>query len=321
MCIRVFIATVVIVAGLARPALPVIAQQPRAGPNTNQRTPEATAQLSGGGVLGHAIRLLETRGSISARVRQQIDLFGKQLVGAGTYLEQRSGASLRFRLELKIQLGDEASTLLEVCDGQYLWRYQRFHDEGKLSKIDVQRVLKVLEEAGQLGRLDTVDQWPALGGLARLLRGLYANFDFHQAEPLQLSGGGLGESPGTVPFLVWKLRGQWKPGKLADLLPDRAEDIRSGKPVDLAGLPSPLPEAVVIYLARDDLFPHRLEFYRSPPEKPGQGRGAPQPVVTIEFIQLNVNVPIDPSRFLYNPGNLDCLDQTADFLRKLGIEE
>jgi hypothetical protein len=253
-------------------------------------------------------------------MRHRVDLFGRRLVGAGSYMEQRTAEGLRFRLELKIQLGDEVSTLLQVCDGRYVWRYVRLHDHGELTRWDVVRILQSLEEAGQLDRLQRIDDWPGLGGLSSLLRGLHAAFDFPTAEPVQLVGKVDGETVPSPQLPVWRLFGQWKRQKLPQLLPDRREEIESGHPIDLSELPPPLPEAVAICLGRDDLFPYRVEYYRSDPEARGQGRGALRPVVTVELFEVNLNVPVDANRFRYNPGNLDCVDQTRQFLRKLGLE-
>lgn len=321
MRIRGSIAQLAILVGMALPEVAVLAQRQPVQNRTQTTHTASLDPVSGAELVQNAVRLLESRATISARIRQQVNLFGKEMVGAGTYLEQRTGGNLRFRLESKIRLGEETSTLLEVCDGQYLWRYQRLHEEGTLTRIDIDRVLRALEEVDQLGRIETVEQWPGLGGLPKLLRGLYVNFDFPTVEQAKLDSTALSESPSAVQLPVWRVRGQWKRERLAELLPDRKDDIAAGKPVNLAELPPPLPQAVVLYLAADDLFPHRIEYYRSSSEQAGQGRGAQQPIVVIELIQLNVNVPIDPSRFFYNPGNLDCIDQTGDFLKQLGLEE
>ncbi len=271
-------------------------------------------------LLVASIRALETRPGISARLRHRVELFGRQLVGAGSYLEQRTSDGLRFRLESKIQLGDDVSTLLQVCDGKYVWRYERLHGHGTLTRLDVLSILQALEETGQLGRIQGIQQWPGLGGLSALLRGINASFDVQTVEDTQLVGGIPGEVAGAQQLPVWRLFGQWKREKLPELFPDQKEAIHNGRPVDLAELPPPLPEAVAVYLGRDDLFPYRIEYYRTDPDAKGQGRGALQPIVTLELFEVNLNVPVDAGRFRYNPGNLDCADQTRQFLEKLGLE-
>ncbi len=81
-------------------------------------------------LLETAIVRLEGCGSISARTRQRAELFGKPLVGTGSYLERRTTESLMFRYELKLQLADKGATMLQVCDGPHLWIYQETREQG-----------------------------------------------------------------------------------------------------------------------------------------------------------------------------------------------
>ena len=53
--------------------------------------------------LEKAVIRMESCDSISAKTRQSVELFGKRLVGSGSYLEWRSTQRLMFRLELKFQ--------------------------------------------------------------------------------------------------------------------------------------------------------------------------------------------------------------------------
>ena len=299
---------------LALATLALISQQSLADPTSAATVPaNAVGVPSPNQLLMAAIPALENRMSIAARVRHRVDLFGKVLVGAGTYAESHGEEGVRFRLELKTQLGEEIGTLLEICDGQAVWRYQRLHDLGELTRIDVIRVLESLEEAGQIQRVREIGSWPGLGGVPRMLRGLIAAFDFHAIEPNELAGG-------SQRLPAWRLQGGWKRERLLAMLPDQAEAIAAGKPADLTQLPLPLPESVVLYLGKDDLFPYRVDYCRSRPGEAGQGRGVAQPIVTVEFFEVNLNVPVDPNRFRYNPGNLECIDRTQEFLQKLGVQ-
>jgi hypothetical protein len=91
--------------------------------------------------------MFETRNSVSARIRHRIDLFGKQMVGDGEYLEQRRSGGPAVRLELRIQMGDQTSTLLQVCDGQYYWVHRKLLDRETLSRTDAVRAASALAEA------------------------------------------------------------------------------------------------------------------------------------------------------------------------------
>ena len=269
----------------------------------------ARSTINGQELLEHAILTLESRPSVSAKIRQSVDLFGHKPVGSGVYLEQRSEGEPLLRLEMRMQLGSEPSSLLHVCDGRHLWGYRKIGEGETLSRIDVGRVAEALEESGRMHQIAKVGHWPGLGGLSRLLRGLHAAFDFNSVEETRLAG--------QLP--VWRLRGEWKQARLAKLLPE--EDLaKKGKPVDFSRLPQHLPDHVLLLLGKTDEFPYRIEYRRRKPNgQEGEGSLGGRSVVTLELHQVNLNAPIHPTRFLYNPGDLEYSDETKHFIRGLGL--
>lgn len=288
------------------------------GPASAQAPPARAVSAADGGapavgygspdgpaLMRSAILGLESRRSISARIRQSIDLFGAEPAASGIYLEQRSERQLHMRLELRIQTGDKPSSILQVCDGSYLWTYKKLSGEESLDKVDVVRVARELEERGRLPEPGKIGWWPGLGGMPRMLRGLNAAFEFQPGQQVQLRG-----------LPAWKLVGRWKPGRLAKMLPDQAEAIEAGQAADLSGLPEYLPQKVVLYLGADDRFPYRVDYLR---EKAAKDGGGDVLIVGIEFYDVKLNVPIDASQFIYQPGDLDDTDRTDEFLKSLGV--
>ncbi|MGA2619253.1 MAG: hypothetical protein ABSF26_16720 [Thermoguttaceae bacterium] len=257
-------------------------------------------------ILQAAIRAAESRRCVSARIRQQGELFGYGLLGSGRYLEARGTAIPLLRLELRIQVGDQTSSLVQVCDGQALWSYRKLPDGQKLSRVDAVRasaeLAKLPPPAGRPGGPATL---PGLGGLSRLLRGLDATFQFTVAERGQLAG-----------LPVWKLEGGWKPGYLVNFLPKQRKAIEEGKPVDLSRLPRYLPDRVIILLGQEDLFPYRIDYCRG-----GRGEGADgrqgRSLTTLEFFEVNLNAPVDAGQFVYAPGALPVCDETEQYLQSL----
>lgn len=288
----------------------VAARHPRNGVSEQRGTGAITGQK----LLESAIRTLERRRSISAEIRHSIDLFEQELVGSGVYLEERSHRGLLFRMELKIQLGDEPSSLLRVCDGRYLWMYRKLAGGESLSRIDVARVERALQESGDIHELAKVDRWPGLGGLSRLLRGLHRAYEFALVEETLLEG-----RDGPLPVL--RLEGEWKRAKLAKLLPEQEKAIKAGKRADLSKLPAHLPDHVILFLGKADAFPYRIEYRRRTPQKGASAEEAARdrPLVTMELSEVNLNAAIHPTSFLYNPGDLEWADQTVPFLKKLGL--
>ena len=156
---------------------------------------------------------------------------------------------------------------------------------------------------------------PGLGGLPKLLRGLDANFLFTTAER-----GRYAETP-TTQRAMWRLQGGWQPAQLPRLLPKQAAAIAEGKPADLRQLPRYLPDRVVLFLGFDDLFPYRIE-YRRAVDKKGDSAAADKGrlLVSIDLDEVTLNAGIDRTRFVYNPGSGEPVDQTGAFLQSLGAK-
>jgi len=145
-----------------------------------------------------------------------------------------------------------------------------------------------------------------------MVRGILARFDFVKAESIRWS-----DQP------VWRLTGQWKPRELVKLLPDQKEAIESGQAADLDKLRQHLPGRVVVFLLMQEaplLF--RVEYHRAVTER-GDEPDAPtsKAIATLQLHDVDLNVPIDPNRFIYNPGQLMFEDRTEAFLKSLGTKE
>ncbi|MGQ9575552.1 MAG: hypothetical protein ACUVUC_09555 [Thermoguttaceae bacterium] len=260
--------------------------------------------------LREAIKRLEGYRSVSARSRHVVDLFEKRLFGSGSYLEERSGQGLSFRVELKTQLGAQTSTFLEVCDGRYLWVYEECHGKTQVARVDVARLRRALEEQGDLAGVDGLENWPGLGGLARLLRTLDMAFEFT----------GLQETLLADQLPVVRLQGGWKRQKLARALGEGTDTEKLGKMPDPDRLPEHLPHYVVLFLERDSLFPRRVEFWRRLPAHSRQS--SPDNVrliVAMELFDVQIDLPIERARFGFDPGKLSVSDRTEAYLHSLGL--
>ncbi|HEY2828324.1 MAG TPA: hypothetical protein VGJ04_12055 [Pirellulales bacterium] len=256
--------------------------------------------------------------SVQARIRYHANLFGQQTVGAGIYLQQGVGTERQFRLELKTAVGDQLLTLQQVCDGRYLWQYRDSlnktnpakvdaGDRPSITRIDLAKVRQTLQDSEHPPSLDAIGQM-AVGGLPKLLDGLQHCFRFSRVEGGQLD---------TMP--VWIAAGSWLPDAIAPVAKELAEQAAREQPLNLKLLPARLPEQVWLYVGQDDFFPYRIEFRR----RAGvQGRGVMGaqeemlPIVTVEFYEVRLNVPINPREFDYQPGSADIIDATASFLKE-----
>jgi hypothetical protein len=263
-------------------------------------------------LLDRAIAMVERCPSIAAKTRQSVDLLGRRLVGAGEYLEQRAGAGRMFRLELRMQVGDEPRTLLHVCNGRFLWRCESYQGKGTAEYVDLERVSQAHDERGGSTQLGRMGQLPGLGGLPKLLRSLRDRFDFVSASETVL--------PDKTPVIC--LRGQWKSDRLAAFLPGLEEARRSGPPPNSDDLPKHLPHFALLFLGRDDLFPFRIEYRRRLPHTALRLDGQTEStMVTMDLYEVSLQVPFDPERFTFKPGNLECSNQTTHFVERLGFQK
>ena len=264
--------------------------------DSSQSTPPKPKTL-----LESAVRAVETRHFISARVKQQGELIGHQITGEGRYFELRQGLIPSIRLELTVEVGSVSTSLVQVCNGITFWTYQKLPNRETLSKIDAVLAVTALEHAaGKLPR-EAIASLPGLGGLGRLIRGLNSHFEFTSVAADQLSG-----------LPVWKLSGEWKPAELARLLPNQKDAIEKGRTPDLTRLPAHLPDSVTLFLGQEDCFPFRIDYLRSVPG------ASPRRLIGLEFFELNFNGPIDSGQFIFTPSNLEIIDRTKEFVDSLG---
>jgi len=258
----------------------------------------------------HKVRSgLEQHSTIQAKIRQRVDLFGHQLLGSGSYLQQGRGAGRLLRLELKIQVAGQITSFEQVCDGNYSWVRQDLGGNPVLSRIDLRRMRRALGQPTATA-VQPTSAWLALGGLPKLLDGLDGWFQFTLLEMAQLD---------RLP--VYRLEGQWKPARLPELLPDQKDKIKAGAAPDLGKLGKQLPDRVVLLVGRDDLFPYRIEYWRQPPAKKGQPAGESQLLLAMDLFEVQVGAAIDPRQFVYKPGVQQFTDETAKLLKSLGVEE
>ncbi len=271
-------------------------------------------------LFDQATAALAQHRSVMARIRYQAEMFGNHLVGKGSYLQLGQGLERKMRLELETPIGDQSLVLEQICDGQFLWQYQPPIARNKqtaperptVTRIDIRRVLAAAQQDKRDVRADFIGQL-SLGGLPKLMEGLRQSFRFNRAE-----AGKLGD------VRVWIATASWRPEALAVFAKDLADQAAKGRPLNLKRLPQQLPEEIVVYFGRDDLFPYRIEYRRRTAQ---QGRGAESdgemlPIVVVEFCDVRLNVQIDPQQFEYRPGNeVDVVDATQNFMKTLGLKQ
>lgn len=251
-------------------------------------------------------RIAECR-SLEANLRHRVALFGNELIGAGLYQQQGQGSELRLRLELRTQLSDKPASQIQVRDRNYLWMYEDVATP-TLLRVDMARVQAAQRQKAGLDSRSPVAEL-ALGGMSKLMAGLRASF-----RPVSVVPGHLENVP------VWAIELEWKPEMLAVLIPEQAAAAATGPTFDLSKLPQ-MPERAMLYLNQQHFFPERIEYQRrSWDGRAGEGRGAYRPIVSVDFIGVKFDEPIDERQFEYQPPpQLAPVDITEEVLKMRGL--
>lgn len=270
---------------------------------------DTSAAEDGQTLVSRAAAQLAATPSLEAKLRQQVQLFGQELSGSGTYLQKQSPQGLLLRLELKLQVGSQLSSLQEVCDGRFLWIRRDLPGGASLGRVDLERIRAAIRQRGQPPWADAATNWLALGGLPRLLSALAENFAFSAPQAVRSD---------KVP--MWVVDGRWKPERLAELQPDLKDKILAGKPIDPQRLPAQLPTDVRIVLGQSDLVPRRIEYRRLPADSAGDKKAAAQPAVVLEIVELQRRENLDDRLFAYQPGNQEVADYTDLYLASLKLD-
>lgn len=257
----------------------------------------------GQSLLARAAAQLAAAPSLEAKLRQQVLLFGQELSGSGTYLQKQAPQGLLLRLELKLQVGSQLSSLQQVCDGRFLWIRRDLPGGSSLGRVDMARIQTAIRERGRPPWTDITTNWLAVGGLPRVVAALGENFQFSAPRAVR-----------SEKAVMWLLDGRWNPDKLAELQPDR-----KGKTEDLTQLPAHLPTQVRVVLGQNDLLPYRIEYRRQPAEPAADDNATARPLVLLEIVELHQRENLDERLFVYQPGNQEVTDYTDLYLDSLKV--
>ncbi len=270
-------------------------------------TGDAPGGVNAEQLVDRAILALDQYPAVFAKVRQRTRLFGQEVLGSGAY-EQGPASSQLTRLELKLVLADQVSSLQQVCDGEYVWTRREMLGESELTRVE----LRGVEEAAA----DVAERLPpgqgrqliglGAGGLPRLLRQLQAAFDFDQIQAVRVGD-----------LKAWQVEGRWSTPMLGQLVPEQTEAIAAGESPNLAKLPDHAPDRVLLYLGQNDLFPYRLDLRRQVANHihvGGHDRDdRDRSLQTWEFYNVRLAGRVSALSFIYDPGNEPFEDVTERY--------
>jgi hypothetical protein len=261
---------------------------------------------SGQTIVSQAALQMVRHPSLEAKMRQRVGIRDQFMVGSGAYLQLRHGEDVRFRLELRLQVGERLTSLQHIADNRYLYIRRDVGEKKSVSRIDLKRV----HAARELVAANAPPSFGSLGigGLSQLLHGLADNFAFENPTSETISG-----------VNVWRMNGRWKPEVLTKLLPNKSETDLANYDSAVKYLPTQLPDKVSLVVGRDGplpLFPYRVEFTRQDQES-----DEPRSMLIMELFEVRLRPDLDP-RLLDVPDNdPNLVDETDAYLEKHGLIE
>jgi len=270
-----------------------------------------------------AARHVQQESALSADLRYRIDAFGHELAGQGSYQQLGLGPEKLLKLELKIQVADQAVVRQEICGPTFYYiRRESPFAPPSLGRVNLRQLRQAIARSSEPIAANPAEVWILLGGLPKLLETLHRNFDFTapQDDELQYTVEG-GQGIKRMPVVV--VRGRWKKDRLAALL-----TMEKGTSKDD---PEQLPDAVELVLGRPDdralpLFPYRITYLRDARNdkansgKGEQGRGgdALEAMLMLELFNVHRS-NLQPEQFDYQPSEKDVADLTQSYLLRLGL--
>jgi len=129
---------------------------------------------------------------------------------------------------------------------------------------------------------------------------------------------------------VWVVDGQWRPERLATVVPEQRGTIEAGRTIELKKLPAHLPEHVLLYVGQTDLIPYRIEYLRRGRiEQQSRAGGAAARLSRDghdRVLRHSHECADRPTEFVYQPSGLTqskglkVIDATDAYLKSLGTE-
>lgn len=302
---------IVLAGGLPAQETPPAAATPPAAPAQPETPPPPTDQSVAmnprlaTATLRQSRDSLLARASISADITETIVIGERKMEAKGKYLQ---GPNRRMRLEYQVRAGDLYGQLLEVCDGTMLWTQQiigkpeeikaaaeaqsteqkpaaeaaapvdpaappKQEVKPRVTRRDVEKIMQAAAENGSIPE-SLLKADLGLGGLPALLSSLEDSMMFTSVREERIDG---------RPFTV--IEGAWNRNYAQQL---------GGK--DGKSFPEHVPESVRIYFDRETLFPQRIVYL-----KKHATRNYSRPMLTLDFINVQLDGPVDEVAFHYEP--------------------
>ena len=247
--------------------------------------------------------------SVSANIVETVSIYDRGYKAEGRYVQTALKSNdWHMRLQLMVKIGESTGSLLEVCDGEVLWTRTEI-DFGKkkerkdrkdtiLTRRNVSEIMGAARRAVDEKNQSVLIASLGLGGLPALIAAIEQDMNFTGIKEDTLR-----QRP------VQAIQGSWTEAFASKLRPQAGQPGQA--PSGL--LPAYVPDSVRIYLDRETGFPHRILYLKKVP-----GRDVQRPMLTLDFLDVVLNEPINKSEFEYEPpAGVTPVEQTKAFVDML----
>jgi len=236
--------------------------------------------------------------SIEANARITIRLFDEYVVAKGKYYQMGLG-STNARLEFEFGQSDDATQVVQICDGRFYYTLTESKKEKRLEFVNLERVSMV--NGSTQSFVGDPTNLMATGGIASVLQNLAAVFDFDAPVPSELGG-----------ISMLTLNGTWKADKLNQFVSELVHPGELDSKNGWEELPRQIPHAVSVTLGNDSnfpLFPYRIVFYQYDP----QTGSFTHPMLTLELFEVGRSAPLSQNLFALDSSKAITIDATERY--------
>jgi hypothetical protein len=270
--------------------------------------PQPTERLetvSGDDCILRMLSALERRPNLSAKIRQSLHLGDDHIAGSGEYWQQGVGNLRRTSWRLQSLEAEKTTSYEQIYTGKYLWTNRRVGDEPRVTRVDVERVIRELDlhDDDVRPRSDFTGPTIALarGGLSQLVAELHRSFTFGEPMPAR-------HEDKTVDVMI----GRWRPEALERQWPGLAAG---------GAWPEHLPHHVLVAAGREDLFPYLIEYRRGAQAALAESAAGLEPAIDplarYEFFEVRFAVTMPEGAFEFPSNDVTWRVVTARVIERL----
>jgi hypothetical protein len=303
---------------LAGSSTPLTAQDAGADPSTRPDAAVApvVTELDALEVLKGVRQRLESLEFLECSLYETVQLSDLRFYAKGRYA-QASGNRVRLEFQIfpirGLRRTDEATLkldgepedtgkqqptgeLTQVSDGNALWSYWKNGDSARLTRRNIQEILKVAAEAENFEAGQMLEDLGA-GGVQSLIARLQVGMEFGKVHE---------QSIGDLRLLV--ITGRWTAESLAQYF--KVNDPAAPRP-------GWMPEYIRVYVDAEAMLPRRIQYLK---KHPNPELKQVRPLITLDFRGMTVNDTIDESQFQFEAPEgqleLDLTELTIEAIQK-----